>query len=292
MTRYYSVDEAYASVLDDILRRGTVVSPRGMATRELMHASFTIDNASANIVTSRERRLNYVFSVAEFVWIVLGRRDVASIAYFNKNIAQFSDDGVHFFGAYGPHVAAQLPYVIETLRRDPLSRQAVLTIWRPSPPPTKDVPCTVALQFLLRDGWLHGHGFMRSNDAWLGLPYDVFTFTRIQSMVAGALGAKTGQYTHTVGSLHLYELDWSAAASVISGAWGKARSPAIAPPQRFGLNEMFTALSDPETAPTVSLADVEEPWRTYMAVLKYKTTRDRGLLAPPYDGLIAARKDG
>src|SRR5260370_41880706 len=52
---------------------------------------------------------------------------------------------------------------------------------------------------------------MRSNDAWLGLPYDVFTFTRIQAYVAAAVGVEPGRYTHTVGSLHLYERDWERA---------------------------------------------------------------------------------
>jgi hypothetical protein len=46
---------------------------------------------------------------------------------------------------------------------------------------------------------------MRSNDLWLGLPYDVFAFTCIQQMVAAALGVGLGWYQHQAGSLHVYD---------------------------------------------------------------------------------------
>jgi len=48
---------------------------------------------------------------------------------------------------------------------------------------------------------------MRSNDAFLGLPHDVFAFTFIQELVARSLGLKLGSYKHLVGSLHIYETD-------------------------------------------------------------------------------------
>jgi thymidylate synthase len=46
---------------------------------------------------------------------------------------------------------------------------------------------------------------MRSNDAYWGLPHDVFAFTMIQEIVANELGYKLGSYKHLVGSLHLYD---------------------------------------------------------------------------------------
>src|SRR5690606_26043016 len=48
---------------------------------------------------------------------------------------------------------------------------------------------------------------MRSNDLWLGLPYDIMMFTRLQSAMAWALGVRVGKYVHTTFSLHLYERD-------------------------------------------------------------------------------------
>ena len=48
---------------------------------------------------------------------------------------------------------------------------------------------------------------MRSNDIWTGFPYDVFSFTAMQIILAFQLGVGIGEYTHIAGSLHLYERD-------------------------------------------------------------------------------------
>lgn len=67
------------------------------------------------------------------------------------------------------------------------------------------MPCTTGLQFLLREGKLHLIANMRSNDAYLGLPHDVFCFTMLQEMVARILGVEVGGYWHSVASMHLYD---------------------------------------------------------------------------------------
>jgi thymidylate synthase len=69
----------------------------------------------------------------------------------------------------------------------------------------RDVPCTIALQFILRSGLLSMVTYMRSNDVLWGLPHDIFAFTMIQEIVARHLGVDVGSYVHMVGSLHLYE---------------------------------------------------------------------------------------
>jgi thymidylate synthase len=68
----------------------------------------------------------------------------------------------------------------------------------------KEVPCTTTLQFLIRDSLLHMITTMRSNDAYMGLPHDVFCFTMLQELMARTLGYDLGTYRHFVGSLHLY----------------------------------------------------------------------------------------
>jgi thymidylate synthase len=57
---------------------------------------------------------------------------------------------------------------------------------------------------------------MRSQDLWLGFPYDVFTATLIQELMAGWLGVELGEYHHTVDSLHLYADHYDAAATVVA----------------------------------------------------------------------------
>jgi thymidylate synthase len=60
---------------------------------------------------------------------------------------------------------------------------------------------------------------MRSNDAFMGLPHDVFAFTFIQELVARSLGVELGIYRHLVGSLHLYDTDRSKARKFLKEGW-------------------------------------------------------------------------
>jgi thymidylate synthase len=62
------------------------------------------------------------------------------------------------------------------------------------------------------------HTTMRSNDVWLGLPYDVFTATILHELMAGWLGADLGEYHHHVDSLHVYERDLDKAVTVLDTA--------------------------------------------------------------------------
>jgi thymidylate synthase len=75
-----------------------------------------------------------------------------------------------------------------------------------------DIPCTTTMQFHRRDDILHMSVTMRSNDAYLGLPHDVFCFTMLQELVAAELGLELGEYIHMVGSMHLYDRDQEKAA--------------------------------------------------------------------------------
>ena len=117
-------------------------------------------------------------------------------------------------GAYGPPVVDQLPYIARELGNDMYSRRAVLTIWRPRPYPSRDVPCTVSLQWLIRDDQLHCIANMRSNDIWLGTPYDIFTFSMISHYIIAEFKRSVnedmgpGILYLNASSLHLYEGNW------------------------------------------------------------------------------------
>lgn len=289
-----SADRLYQAALELVFRYGRRVSPRGLPTRELLGPTFILADARNNVITIPDRKLNYSFSVAEWLWMLLGRNDVASISFFNSRIKDFSDDGVTFQGAYGVALKPQLGYVVETLSRDPDSRQAVMTFWRPSPGPSKDIPCTVSLHFLLRDGRLHAHGYMRSNDAWLGFPYDLFNFTRIQAYVAALLNVGVGAYRHTVGSFHLYDKDLVGARVVQTSRQTQiVTSPTLSPyPKDFErLFETLAGVSQPDDRELVARhldpTKLPEPWGLYASILAYWTHRDASRVLPPYDKLLA-----
>ncbi len=214
-----SFNSMWLDALDRMLEFGDIATPRGTVTTELLHQTFTVDMRRP-VLTIKERKLSYRFMAAEAFWILTGDHRVASIASYNERIADYSDDGVTFFGAYGPRIQSQLHYVISALKRDSYTRQATLTIWRENPPETKDVPCTVAISFSLRRGKLNCHVFMRSSDLWLGLPYDVFNFSMLAHMVCAKLNtaavcAKPGILFLTAASSHLYDTDKKSAIDVL-----------------------------------------------------------------------------
>lgn len=123
------------------------------------------------------------------------------------------DLSVHDFfpeGAYASPIS-QIQAVAWLLKNNPNTRQAVVTMWNGGDLPhalaldKRDLPCTVAMIFSLRNGKLNLMVTMRSNDIWLGMPYDIFCFTSVQRLLAEILEVELGWYQHQVMSLHAYE---------------------------------------------------------------------------------------
>lgn len=289
--------DLYQHAIQAVLVEGETTSPRGQKTSELTGVRLHLTNANENLIGLKERGLNYYFSVAEWLWILLGQNDVASVSRFNSKLADFSDDGVTFAGAYGPKWTEQLGYVINKLKVDPDSRQAVMTIWREKPGASKDVPCTVAFQFLLRNERVDMVTFMRSNDLWLGFPYDLFNFTQLQKYVAAALETDVGSYTHFVGSLHLYDRNADKAdAAAVAPATRLTCGP-LTYPYPLSIRSVFNELARPEVnrfnqrenkgegLSAFLQNHVPEPWHQYMLVLADRTL-DGVTLPEPWRELV------
>lgn len=211
-----SANHAWAYLLREIMNRSKVVSPRGQVTYEILRSQVTFPLLYP-LVTLRAK--NH-FAATEALWILEGRSDLETIEEAAPSYGRFSDDGMHLAGAYGPKFVSQVKYVVDALADDQQSRQAVMTMWERNPRPSRDIPCTIALQFLIRDQLLHTIVTMRSCDTWLGFPYDVFSFSMVTAYVALLLrerhveGIGIGHLTMQVGSQHLYEKDWEKVAGM------------------------------------------------------------------------------
>jgi thymidylate synthase len=194
-----------------------------MKIKEMSPYIFSIENPYKRIVTIPERALSMKYLVGELSFYLSGSDDLSFISYYSKFWNKVSDDGVKVNSAYGKRIffdmtrgSTQFKYCIDQLIKDPDTRKAVMTIYAPSDSVdgSKDNPCTLSIQFLLRQNKLNCIVNMRSNDVWFGTPYDVafFAFVQERLLVAynarSALTAEMGSYTHFVGSLHAYEKDW------------------------------------------------------------------------------------
>lgn len=208
-------DAVWEERLAILLHIHSRAQPRGRPTHELIGPPPLVLSMKQPLVTNAARKLSYTFAAAEALWVIDGRTDVESLAKHNPRMREFSDDGVTLAGAYGPPIHEQFDYVVEALVRDEATRQAALSIWKPCPKPSRDIPCTLALVFQLRSLMvnnperlgLHAHVMMRSSDIWLGVPYDVFTFSMIAAKVLCHVNARriaAGLKPAELGDLHLY----------------------------------------------------------------------------------------
>ena len=222
---YESANAAWLSSLAVTYQRGNDVTVRGMKTKEIMNQTISFD-MNYPVCQHSRRKLSYIFMAAEAYWITSGSMLTEEIAPYNKHIAQFSDDGYIFNGAYGPMFISQVEYVVKQLFDDPHTRQAVMTIWVPNPIHSKDYRCTVSLIFNIRDGKLNTTVTMRSNDLILGRPYDMFNFTVMTLRVLTRLNQKLDeerrpivdlgiQTLHAI-SAHLYETHYELADQILT----------------------------------------------------------------------------
>lgn len=194
----------------------------GSVVGEILNAVTVIEDPTRCILRSKIRKLPMRYMVGELLWYLSGNSSLDAIRLYTDAWNRMSDDGKYVNSNYGNRIQLatcehsgeifdQLKMVELMLKKDPASRQAVIHIKQARnllKYPTKDVNCTVCLQFFIREGKLYATTYMRSNDLWMGFPNDVFQFTAIQVYLAMRLGVQLGTYTHVAGSLHLYERDY------------------------------------------------------------------------------------
>lgn len=223
-----NIDEVWEEWFGIITRRTettTAESRDGAVVGEVLNAVTIIEDPTRCILKSKIRNLPMRYMIGELLWYLSGNNGLDAIRLYTSAWDRMSDDGLSVNSNYGNRIQHavcefsgetfnQLEMVEKLLWKDPASRQAVIHIKQArnlEEYPTRDVNCTVCLQFFIREGKLYMTTYMRSNDLWMGFPNDVFQFTAMQIYLAMRLGIKLGNYTHIAGSLHLYDRDYQTA---------------------------------------------------------------------------------
>ena len=204
--------------IDDVMRGVLIrlldLPPDVQATRgrfsEVVGVMLRLENPKARLSLTETRGKPFS-ALGELLWYLSRSNDLAFIEFYLKQYREESDDGQTVYSGYGPRLFNmrdahnQIANIIALLKAKPSSRRAVIQIFDSADIAAdhKEVPCTCTLQFLLRHDRLHMFTSMRSNDAFLGLPHDVFALTMIQEILARSLSVEPGTYSHAVGSLHL-----------------------------------------------------------------------------------------
>ena len=216
--RYF--DEILRQLYEDLLKSNDTFEASKGKGNDLLAPTVVLSMPRARISATLKRG-KIISALGEFCWYMSGSADLDFIRFYIPDYPSEESDKL-IKEAYGPRLMGsgafgrthdQLSRVIERLRENADSRRAIISILEPIDllPEKKEAPCTSALQFIRRRERLHMIAMMRSNDAYVGFPHDVFCFTMIQELVARALGIQVGTYRHFATSLHLYERDFDSA---------------------------------------------------------------------------------
>jgi thymidylate synthase len=110
----------------------------------------------------------------------------------------------HWEGLNGVKVD-QIVELMNQLKKNPDSRRHIVSAWNPTEISNMALPpCHCLFQFYIADGKLSCQLYQRSADVFLGVPFNIASYSLLTEMIAHVLGLKLGDFVHTFGDVHLY----------------------------------------------------------------------------------------
>lgn len=202
--RFVTAEEAFEYYYEKLQKSGF----KGKDNYYLYDISFNILVPRANEIKTPFRKWSEKYAAREFNWYLSQDRNVTELAkhapIWNK---MHGGDGI-VNSNYGWlwNRNDQLNKVIDKLRKNPETRQAVLTLYdgKDIDSYKYDTPCTISISFYIHDGSLNMSVLMRSNDLWYGFCNDQYCFSNLQILVAKELALPVGTYYHYAQNFHLY----------------------------------------------------------------------------------------
>lgn len=132
--------------------------------------------------------------------------------YINKikNDQEFADKHADLGPVYGSqwrnfNGVDQIEYLINEIKNNPDSRRLILSAWNPAEIDQMALPpCHTLIQFYVNDGKLSLQLYQRSADIFLGVPFNIASYSLMLMMVAQVTGLEVGEFIHTIGDAHIY----------------------------------------------------------------------------------------
>src|SRR3954465_2222798 len=162
------------------------------------------------------KKLHLKSIIYELLWFLRGD---TNIKYLNENKVTIWDEWADETGDLGRVYGAQwrdwrgangvrvdqIESVISQIRSNPFSRRFIVRAWNPAEIETMALPpCHVLFQFYVNNGALSFQLYQRSADLFLGVPFNIASYSLLTMMVAQVCGLTPGDFVHTFGDLHLY----------------------------------------------------------------------------------------
>ena len=206
----------YLALLEHVLKNGTKKSDRtGTGTLSIFGHQLRFDLTQGfPVVTTKELHLKSI--IHELLWMLRGDTSVRSLQAEGVTIwDEWADAEGNLGPVYGHQWRSwsapngeqidQMRQLVEGLRRNPDSRRHLVSAWNVADlPAMKLPPCHVLFQFYVADGRLSCQLYQRSADIFLGLPFNIASYSLLTMMVAQATGLTPHEFIHTLGDAHLY----------------------------------------------------------------------------------------
>ncbi|MXZ37061.1 MAG: thymidylate synthase [Holophagales bacterium] len=206
----------YLDLLREVLDEGVVRDDRtGTGTRSVFGRQLRYDLADGFPVLTT-KRLHLRSIIVELLWFLRGDTNVEYLHLHGVSIwDEWADERGDLGPVYGSQWRSwptpdggsidQIAAVIERIRGEPHSRRLIVSAWNVAEVDSMALPpCHTLFQFYVANGRLSCQLYQRSGDLFLGVPFNIASYSLLLMMVAQVCGLEAGEFVHTFGDAHLY----------------------------------------------------------------------------------------
>lgn len=208
--------QSYLDLLRRVREHGAKKTDRtGTGTLSVFGHQMRFDLAEGfPMLTTKKLHLKSI--IHELIWFLAGD---TNISYLKQHGVRIWDEWADENGDLGPvygkqwrswatmdgHAVDQISEAVELLKTNPDSRRIIVSAWNPGDIPDMALaPCHCLFQFYVADGKLSCQLYQRSADIFLGVPFNIASYSLLTLMMAQVTGLKPGDFVHTFGDAHLY----------------------------------------------------------------------------------------
>jgi thymidylate synthase len=206
----------YLDLMESVLADGAEKHDRtGTGTLSVFGRQLRFDlREGFPLLTTKKVHLKSI--IHELLWFLAGDTNVK---YLNDHGVTIWDEWADANGELGPvyghqwrswptadgGAVDQINAVVESLRKKPDSRRHIVTAWNPADVDKMALPpCHALFQFYVANGRLSCQMYQRSADLFLGVPFNIASYSLLTLMVAQVVGLRPGDFILTLGDAHLY----------------------------------------------------------------------------------------
>ena len=228
----------YLQLLRQVLVHGESRISRNATTHAIFGVRMEFDLSDGTIPLLTTKKMAWKTVIKELLWFIGGKTDNASLQsqgvriWEGNSTRQFLDSvglrdrevgdlgpiygfqwrhsGAEYHSCHSDYTGKgvdQLQQCVDLITSNPTSRRIIMTAWNPSDLSQMALPpCHILCQwYVSTEGTLSLQMYQRSGDSFLGIPFNIFSYSVLLTMVAHLVGLRPGRFVHIVGDFHIYQ---------------------------------------------------------------------------------------